>query len=117
MKSKLWVILLLSAGLLAACKKDFDENLMLGKWREGTEYYRYDTEHEGATWDTGDDVSEEEATIFTWEINGDRLCHYHRFSVGSAIVPKTYTLTKLTESALQYHDDTGKEHNYVKVNE
>lgn len=109
--------LLLMAGLLFSCKKDFDEQLMIGKWREGTEYYRYDTGHTGATWDTADDISEDEATTLTWEINGERLMHYHRFSVGEAIVPKSYTLTKLTSSELQYHDGAGTEHNYVKVNE
>lgn len=103
--------------VMLSCKKEFDENLMLGKWREGTDYYRYDTGHAGATWNTGDDVSEEEATTFTWEISGERLLHYHRFSVGSAIVPKAYTLTKLTQTELQYHDDGGTEHNYTKVNE
>ena len=112
-----YLVLMLLTTLLFSCKKDFDEQLIMGKWREGTDYYRYDEGHAGATWDTADDVSEEEATTFTWEINGSRLLHYHRFSVGEAIVPKAYTLTKLTSSELQYHDDAGTEHNYVKVNE
>ena len=65
--------------LLTCCKEDpvFDENLLLGRWDEGTEYYRYDEGHTGATWNPGEDVEEEEALPFTWSLSEDRLIHYH----------------------------------------
>ena len=39
---------------------DYDESLLLGKWRNGTLHYRYDTGGNGVSWDTKDDVTEAE---------------------------------------------------------
>lgn len=105
--------------LLASCKEsepDFDENLLLGRWVEGTEYYRYDNGHTGVTWNTGDDVSEEEALPFTWSLSGSRLIHYHTME-GGQVVPQTYTMTALSSGALEYHDNAGQEHHFTKVNQ
>ena len=103
--------------LFTSCDKDtdFDENLLLGKWKEGTEYYRYDSGHSGATWDTGDDMGEEEALPFTWELSGDRLVHYHTMQ-GGQVVPQAYTLTKLSSNELEYHDLAKVEHKFIKTN-
>lgn len=104
--------------LMASCKDEpanFDENLLIGRWVEGTEYYRYDNGHTGATWDTGEDVSEDEALPFTWSLSGERLIHYHTME-GGQVVPQTYTLTELSSGALTYHDNVGKEHRFTKVN-
>lgn len=104
--------------LLASCKKnepDFDENLLLGRWVEGTEYYRYDNGHTGATWDTGEDVSEDEALPFTWSLSGNRLIHYHTME-GGQVVPQAYTMTRLSSQELKYHDNAGAEHSFTKVN-
>ena len=103
--------------LLGSCKEDpvFDENLLLGRWVEGTEYYRYDEGHTGATWNPGEDVEEEEALPFTWSLSEDRLIHYHTME-GGQVVPQAYTLTKLSEAELAYHDHVGTEHKYIKVN-
>ena len=35
---------------------------------------------------------------------------------GGQVVPQAYTLTKLSESELAYHDNVGTEHKYIKVN-
>ena len=103
--------------LFTSCEEEtsFDERLLLGRWVEGTEYYRYDDGHTGATWATGEDVEEEEALPFTWSLSEDRLIHYHEME-GGQVVPQAYTLTKLSETELAYHDNVGKEHNFVKVN-
>lgn len=104
--------------LLTSCvdeAQDYDESLLIGRWVEGTEYYRYDNGHTGVSWDTGDDVSEDEALPFTWSLSGNRLIHYHTME-GGQVVPQAYTLTGLSASVLEYHDNVGKEHRFTKVN-
>ncbi len=104
--------------LLFSCKdreEDFDEQLLIGKWVEGTEYYRYDASHSGATWDTGDDMTEDEALPFTWSLSGSRFVHYHIME-GGQIVPQTYTLKKLSSTYMQYSDGSGYSHQFSKVN-
>lgn len=96
-----------------------DESLIIGKWRSGTEYWRYDTDGYGATWDTADDVTEEEAQRFRWELSfsNSTLTHIHIIEItGSESVPKVYTLTTLTETTLAYEDDFGKSYSFTKVN-
>ena len=93
---------------------EYDESLLYGKWVSGTEYYRYDFGGTGATWDTSDDVSEEEAQEFTWTLNGTELTHIHIMEMGGS-VPKTYTVTGLTSTTLQYKDYIDKKFSYTKV--
>ena len=124
--------LLLLAGL-GACggitppDDNFDMSLLYGTWQEGTVYEHYyqtpfqsvlltgDTvEVNGTTWDIADDVSEDEAQLFNWTLNGATLTQEH---VGTfATVPKVYTVNKLTYSGLTYSDNYGKTHHFVKVN-
>lgn len=104
--------------LMASCKEedsDFDENQLIGRWVEGAEYYRYDNGHTGATWNTDDDVSEDEALPFTWSLSGNRLIHYHTME-GGQVVPQAYTMTKLSAEELEYHDNVGVNHRFTKVN-
>ena len=102
---------------LSSCNPvGYDESLLYGKWVSGTEYYRYDFGGTGATWDTSDDVSEEEAQEFTWTLNGTELTHIHIMEMGGS-VPKTYTVTGLTSTTLQYKDYTDKKFSYTKVTE
>ena len=67
----------------------------------------------GYTWDTADDVTEEEAQPFTWVLEGSTLTQNHKMAMGG-IVPKTYTVTKLTASTLMYHDNFGTFHSFIK---
>lgn len=105
------------AFLVVGCMKEepsFDEQLLIGKWRSGTEYYRYDSNGRGATWDTGDDVSEDEAQEFTWTLIKSDLTHIHILEMGGK-VPKYYTVTELTATTLRYKDEFGKTFSFVKV--
>ena len=84
----------------------------------GTEYWRYDSDGYGATWDTADDVMEEEAQRFRWELSfsNSSLTHIHIIEItGSESVPKVYTLTTLTETTLAYKDDFGNSYSFTKV--
>ena len=46
----------------------FNESDLYGKWQSGTLFYTYASDHTGNTWDTADDVTEEEGMKFTWEL-------------------------------------------------
>jgi hypothetical protein len=102
----------------------FDPNLLIGKWSRpspfattenpGDEYFRYDSLGTGATWDTADDVTEEEAQTFTWEVTGSQLTQVHTIEMGGTVT-KIYTLTELTSVRLTYKDEFGSSFTYSKV--
>ena len=92
----------------------FDETLLIGKWRSGTEYYRYDDGGTGVSWDTSVDQSEEEGQAYTWTLVRSELTHIHVIEMGGG-VPKVYKLTQLTATTLTYKDDF-KTYSYTRVN-
>ncbi|MDE5419150.1 lipocalin family protein [Ancylomarina sp. DW003] len=115
MKRLVLIFLSLAVAVLfsTSCSKDdetqasFDESLIIGKWKSGTLFERYDSDKSGATWDTADDVKEEEAQEFTWTINKDQLEQIH-IIVSGGKVPKVYTITNLTASSMEYKDAYGE---------
>jgi hypothetical protein len=98
-----------------SCEKPqaFDSSLMTGKWQQGSLFEVYQSDGNGHTWDTTDDVSEEEAQKFRWTLNEAQLVQYHLLEMGGE-VPKRYTLTELTSTTLSYHDDYGKKYSFTK---
>jgi len=110
-------VLFLVAVFFTSCLPEeevFDENLLIGKWRSGTEYYRYDAGGNGKTWDTSDDVTEEDpGGDFTWTLVKSELTHIHIIEMGGS-VPKVYTVTELTATTLKYEDDFDS-YTYTKV--
>ncbi len=93
--------------LVVSCEpeqKVFDEYYLIGKWQSGTLFYKYLSNGTGGTWDTADDVQENEAQAFTWSLVNAELTHIHILEIGGT-VPKVYTLTELTSTTLKYHDD------------
>jgi hypothetical protein len=95
-------------------EESFDESLLIGKWKSGTEYYKYLSDGTGATWDTSDDVTEDEAQPFTWTLVKSELTQIHILE-GGGTLPKVYTVTELTETSLKYHDDFGGNFSYTKI--
>lgn len=119
---KRFTLILLSLALTAlfstSCSEDetkpsFDESLIIGKWKSGTLFERYDLDKSGATWDTADDVTEAEAQEFTWTIDKDQLEQIH-IIVNGGVVPKRYTITDLTETTMKYEDDFGVTKSFIK---
>ena len=94
-------------------QENFDETLIIGKWKYGTVFERYDANKSGATWDTSDDVTEAEAQAFTWTIVKDQLEQIHIIENGG-VVPKVYTITELTATLLVYEDDYGTVKTFTK---
>lgn len=123
-KIRFFLLPLLFAGFfLSSCElleeEVFDETLLYGTWVSGTEYYKYNADGTGGTWDTSDDVTEAEAQGFTWTLEGSDLTHIHDQEIDDVTlksVPKYYTVTKLTSTSLEYEDDFGVQHSYTKVN-
>lgn len=104
--------------LAVSCETEpvsFDEALLIGKWQSGTLFYKYLDDGTGGTWDTADDVKEEEAQDFTWTLVEAELTHIHILQIGGS-VPKVYTVTELSSTSLIYHDDFGVEFSFTKVN-
>ena len=110
-----YLLLIVAITFLTACNKEdeeetgkkdgsFDVSLLYGKWHNGTEYYRFDSNGQGQTWDTGDDISEDEGSWFTWELSGSSFKIIHEGQMGQKI-PKYYTLTTLTSTSLKFKDD------------
>lgn len=99
----------------------FEESDLYGKWQSGTLFYTYASDHTGTTWDTADDVNEDEAMNFTWELKQSELTHIYvtqtdRSSIEPmAAVPKVYTVITLTADKLVYEDDYGKTYSFSKV--
>jgi len=91
----------------------FDKTLLSGTWASGTLHEHYNETGTGYTWDTADDVTEEEAQPFTWTLEGSTLTQIHQMEMGGK-VPKTYTVTKLNATTLAYHDDYGKSYTFTK---
>jgi len=117
--------LLLSAALCSCTpddptEGDFDVTNLYGKWcQEGTKvYYKYNEDGTGSTWDESDDVHEDEAQAFTWEVDGSEMIHIHLTETGTAQVPKYYIITFLSFDELDYYDAyvTTKKYKFYKVN-
>ena len=110
------------AAIFTACTpdngKEFDRALLIGKWQSGTLYEVYESNGNGHSWDTADDVTEEEAQAFTWTLEVDVLTQIHVSEmVGGELVPKVYTVTELTATTLSYENDYGKTYTFTKVTE
>jgi hypothetical protein len=106
--------------MVVSCEEDttsFDETLLYGKWQgtwEGkTVYYKYFDDGTGYTWVPADDVTEEEATDFTWTLVQAEFTQIYVGQMGQT-VPKVYTITELTSSTLKYKDDFDS-YSYTKV--
>lgn len=94
--------------------KEYDPTLLQGKWKQNLLYEVYQSDGTGYTWDESDDVMEDEAQHFEWELDKDKLLQIHIMEMGGRI-PKSYTITDLSSTTLQYEDNYGKSYNFTKV--
>jgi hypothetical protein len=104
--------------ILISCEKEeenFDASLLTGKWQSGTLFERYFSNGDGYTWDTVDDVQEEEAQHFTWTLTGSTLTQIHIMELGATPVPRVYTVTELTPANFEYKNLVGKNYRFIKA--
>jgi hypothetical protein len=103
--------------LAVSCTKsetEFDKALLIGEWQSGTLHEKYLEGGTGSSWDTGDDVTEEEAMPFTWTLDGSNLQREEEMFDGSKVV-KYYTVLRLTYSTLEFTDDFDVSSTFTKV--
>ena len=110
-------LVIVIAGLQSCSQEtiNFDEAYLYGTWKSGTLYEKYLSNGTGKTWDTSDDVSEDEAQSFTWTLITDQLTQIQLLEMGGS-VPKVYNVITLTASQLVYEDNFGKRYSFTKVN-
>jgi len=117
MKKFVVCMIVILAFVFNSCQKEpdtvFNESLLIGKWVSGTVHYKYLSDHSGTTWDTADDVTEAEGQPFTWTLDKSELTQIHILVTGGS-VPKIYTLTLLTATALKYNDPLGSSYSFTK---
>lgn len=94
-------------------KPTFNAALLNGHWMSGTLHEYYNANGTGYTWDTADDIYEDEAQQFTWSMNNATLVQNHQMGMGG-VVPKTYTITRLTATTLCYRDNYGTSYTFLK---
>ena len=131
------ILLTLGAVLVAfsACNlfggKDtsFSEGNLIGTWQEkGTEsFVCFTTERDstaaykyGYEWNEAEDVFPEDLVKygngwFKWKLVKADLTEIHLMDNGGAKIPKIYTVTKLTDTDLEYQDDYKVKHVFQKV--
>ena len=93
---------------------EYDITDLYGKWVSGTEFYVYNSNGTGYTWDEGDGVYEEEAQPFTWEVDESEMIHVHKMEMGGD-VPMYYIITELTSSTLRYYDAYNEKDTYTFI--
>ena len=138
MKKKIWIVVLIVLALAGAATaiyyiwfheeyyepeilepevfNNFDEDLLIGLWREDELYYRYNYDGTAVTWDLADDVMEDEGTKLDWTLENDVFTHYYKMEIGG-IVPKTFTMKVLDLDTMKYDDNYGVSHTFAKVEE
>ena len=120
--------------LVASCSlftgpTSFQEDDLIGLWQEdSTEaFVRFTAEKDstgvykyGCEWNEGEDVLESDLTKygngwFKWKLVKADLTEIHLMENGGAELPKVYTVSKLTDTELQYKDDFKNVHSFQKV--
>ena len=95
---------------------NFDNDLLIGLWKEDEVYYRYNDDGTGVTWDLADDVQEDEGTELEWTLEDNIFTYLYKMEIGGT-VPKTYTMKVLELDTMKYEDDFGVKHVFSKVEE
>lgn len=110
MIAKVFFVLFTMMFITVACSEDTPEEEVTfevlktyipGTWNEGTEFFRFDADGNGETWDKSEDIHEGEGTKLVWILEDEQtfVIRYNDEIVRTtAIVPKSFTVTKLTKT-------------------
>lgn len=112
------IALVITAIAMVSCLPEddvFDETLLYGRWKSGTEYYRFDEGGTGKNWDTVDSTEEDEDGNFTWTLVKSDLTIIRIQTMGGDGVPHVYTVIELTPTTLKLNDGFDSK-TYSKVN-
>lgn len=126
-------VVALVGAVVASCslgtEPTFQENDLLGLWQEDGKgaFVRFTAEKDstgvykyGCEWNEEEGVFESDLTTygngwFKWKLVKADLTEIHLMENGGAELPKVYTVSKLTDTELQYKDDFKNVHSFQKV--
>ena len=107
------ITVLIAAFAMTSCSKDDSESnqeLIVGRWKSvSANYYEvYNSDGTGKMWNEDDDVYEDEADTFTWQLEDSdksKFTQIINFHSGSASLPQMCNILVLTESSFSYNND------------
>lgn len=92
------------------------ESALFGTWYatdNPQEYWRFDFDHTGETWDESEDVQEGEGSKFDWSTKDDQLRLDIHGQMGQHVY-YDYTITKQSSSAFTWEDLYGNSRTFYK---
>ena len=95
---------------------EIDEALLTGYWQAQDnmqEYWRFDSDHKGETWDESEDVQEGEGAHYSWESVHDQLRIDIVGEMGEHVY-YDYTVTKQTQFQFTWEDLYGNHRTFIK---
>ena len=129
MKKLSFVALLLLTVIMTSCnglgggnESNIDKSQIVGKWMTADSLYFevYNSDGTGKEWDLKDDVSEEEASTFTWEFDEgaeDKFFKYYKMEISGTIVPQYCNILELTSTDFKYNNDALRAtYNLIRAN-
>lgn len=114
--------LIVGSAFFSACEKvpavklTVDETMLVGKWSaqdNPQEFWRYDKDHTGETWDQSEDVQEGEGTHYNWSVTEDQL-QIDLYGEMGQHVYKDYTVTYQTRDSLVWKDLYGNSRSFTR---
>lgn len=116
---KVLLLSFLSIILMASCNNSGnggDEptpdygKLIVGKWRtaDSTYFEVYNSDGTGKYWDLSDDLQEDEAKLFRWEMDKEVPEHFmqwHQMEITGDEVPQGCMILELTEKKFRYNNE------------
>ena len=81
-----------------------NKEMLVGLWqKDGHVFYRFEPDGKGHTWDVDDDITEDEASPFSWESYEEAIMMTYKLRI-RGIVPRYYELDQLSPFDLRFHD-------------
>ena len=81
-----------------------NKEMLVGLWqKDGHVFYRFEHDGKGHTWDVDDDITEDEASPFSWEAYEEAIMMTYKLRI-RGIVPRYYELDQLSPFDLRFHD-------------
>ena len=81
-----------------------NKEMLVGLWqKDGHVFYRFEPNGKGHTWDVDDDITEDEASPFSWEAYEEAIMMTYKLRI-RGIVPRYYELDQLSPFDLHFHD-------------
>ena len=117
MKRLSFVALLLLTVVMTSCNgigggmvSNIDKSQIVGKWMTSDEMYFevFYSDGTGKEWDLRDDVTEEEASKFTWEFDEateDRFVKYYKMEISDDIIRQNCKILELTSAKFKYNNE------------